>query len=158
MWHIYLHCSGFIHWHWGNTIAPVPVKIPWRRLLNWLWSNHYKTQQNTTITDSKVHGANTGPTWVLSAPDGPHVGPMNLAIRDVHVSWDVLRILAILMVWVQTAISPWLTHWGRDKMAAILHTTFSNGFSWMKMYKFRLKLHWSLFLWVQLTISQHWFR
>ena len=22
--------------------------------------------------DSKVHGANMGPTWVLSAPDGPH--------------------------------------------------------------------------------------
>ena len=31
--------------------------------------------------DSKVHGANMGPTWVLSALDGPHVGPMNLAIR-----------------------------------------------------------------------------
>ena len=31
--------------------------------------------------DSKVHGANMGPTWVLSAPDGPHIGPMNLAIR-----------------------------------------------------------------------------
>ena len=31
--------------------------------------------------DKKVHGANMGPTWVLSAPDGPHVGPMNLAIR-----------------------------------------------------------------------------
>ena len=31
--------------------------------------------------DSKVHGANMGPTWVLSAPDGPHVGPMNLAIK-----------------------------------------------------------------------------
>ena len=30
--------------------------------------------------DSKVHGANMGPTWVLSAPDGPHVDPMNLAI------------------------------------------------------------------------------
>ena len=34
------------------------------------------------IPDSKVHGANMGPTWVLSAPDGPHVGPMNLAIRE----------------------------------------------------------------------------
>ena len=34
------------------------------------------------VPDSKVHGANMGPTWVLSAPDGPHVGPMNLAIRD----------------------------------------------------------------------------
>ena len=32
--------------------------------------------------DSKVHGANMGPTWVLSAPDGPHVFPMNLAIRE----------------------------------------------------------------------------
>ena len=31
--------------------------------------------------DSKVHRANMGPTWVLSAPDGPHVGPINLAIR-----------------------------------------------------------------------------
>ena len=31
--------------------------------------------------DSKVHGANMGPTWVLSAPDGPHVGSMTLAIR-----------------------------------------------------------------------------
>ena len=31
--------------------------------------------------DSKVHGANMGPTWVLLAPDGPHVGPMNFAIR-----------------------------------------------------------------------------
>ena len=32
-----------------------------------------------TNPDSKVHGANMGPTWVLLAQDGPHVGPMNLA-------------------------------------------------------------------------------
>ena len=32
--------------------------------------------------DSKVHGANMGPTWLLSAPDGPHVRPMNVAIWD----------------------------------------------------------------------------
>ena len=38
------------------------------------------------------------------------------------------------------------THWGRDKMAAIFRTKFSNGFSWMKMYEFLLKFHWSLFL------------
>ena len=35
----------------------------------------------TISPDSKAHGANMEPTWVLSAPDGPHVGPMNLAIR-----------------------------------------------------------------------------
>ena len=33
--------------------------------------------------DSKVRGANMGPTWVLSAPVGPHIGLMNLAIRAV---------------------------------------------------------------------------
>ena len=45
------------------------------------------------IPKSKVHGANMGPTWVLSAPDGPHVGPMNLALRDV-----MSRILACYQI------------------------------------------------------------
>ena len=49
-------------------------------------------------------------------------------------------------------------YWGRDKIDAISQTTFSNEFSWMKMYEYRLKFHWSLFLRVQFTISQHWFR
>ena len=31
-------------------------------------------------------------------------------------------------------------------------------FSWMKIYEFRLRFHWTLFLRVQLTIFQHWFR
>ena len=50
------------------------------------------------------------------------------------------------------------THWGRDKMATIFQTTFWNAFSRMKMYEFRLRFHWSLFLRVQLTIFQHWTR
>ena len=33
---------------------------------------------------SKVNGANIGPTGVLSVPDGPYVGPMNLAIRMMY--------------------------------------------------------------------------
>ena len=37
--------------------------------------------------DNKVHGANMGPTWVLSAPDGPHAGPMNLAVRELGTEW-----------------------------------------------------------------------
>ena len=50
-----------------------------------------------------------------------------------------------------------LTHLPLDKMAAISQTTFSNAFSWMKMLEFPFKFHWSLFLRVQLTISEHWF-
>ena len=58
--------------------------------------------------------------------------------------------------WVSVTAA--LTHWGRDKMAAISQTTFSRAFSWMKMFEFRLKFHWSLFPNVQSTIFQHWFR
>ena len=47
-----------------------------------------------------------------------------------------------------------LTQWGRDKMDAISQTIFWSAFSWMKMFEFRLKFHWSLFLRVQLTIFQ----
>ena len=32
------------------------------------------------LPDSKIHGANMGPIWVLSAPYGSHVGPMDFAI------------------------------------------------------------------------------
>ena len=45
--------------------------------------------------------------------------------------------------------------WGRDKMAAISQTTFTNAFSWMKMFELRLKFHWSLFPSVHLTMAWH---
>ena len=53
---------------------------------------------------------------------------------------------------------PILTHWGPGKIAAISQTTVSNAFNWMKMYEFRLRFHWDLFLRFYLTIFQHWFR
>ena len=62
--------------------------------------------------DSKVHGANMGPTWVLSAPNRPHVGPMNLAIRDVWV----------LGAWSRSTKAMhnvWLTAWN---LTCIWHT------------------------------------
>ena len=41
---------------------------------------HLSKTKTFGFPDSKVHGAIIGPTWVLSSPGGPHVGPMNLAI------------------------------------------------------------------------------
>ena len=45
--------------------------------------------------DSNFHGAHVGPTWVPSAPDGSHVGPMNLALRVVIVPVDVIALLGV---------------------------------------------------------------
>ena len=44
---------------------------------------------NISIPDSKVHGTNMGPTWVLSATDGPHIGPTNLTIRVYWQATDI---------------------------------------------------------------------
>ena len=60
-------------------------------------ANHYlniirKTRgQYLIYTDSKVHGSNMGPTWVLSAPDGPHVGPMDLTIMVSYTSMQYVQ-------------------------------------------------------------------
>ena len=45
-----------------------------------------------------------------------------------------------------------------DKMTAISQPTHSNAFLWLKNFVDWFKFHWVLFLRVQLTIRQHWFR
>ena len=42
-----------------------------------------------------------------------------------------------------------LTHWGRDEIDTNSQPTFSNAFSWKKMFEYRLKFHWNLFLRIQ---------
>ena len=44
-----------------------------------------------------------------------------------------------------------LTHLSLDKMTVISQTTFSDTFSWMNIFVFCSKFHWSLFLKFQLT-------
>ena len=48
------------------------------------WTHYIAFSGNTLLysPDSKDRGANMGPTWVLSAPGGPHVDPMNHAIKE----------------------------------------------------------------------------
>ena len=55
------------------------AKSFWEKLNAKSYGVFVLTRRRTQI--KKVHGANMGPIWVLSAPDGPHVDPMNLAIR-----------------------------------------------------------------------------
>ena len=65
----------------------------------------------TTLPDNKFHGANMGPTWILSVPDGPHVGPVNLAIRaDIHNVKRTFWFYVCAGVVVNTSVS---IYWGR---------------------------------------------
>ena len=61
------HIHSFFGWH-SSIICQTPMAVCGTVI--------------EIIPDSKIHRANMGPTWVLSAPDGPHVGSLNLANRD----------------------------------------------------------------------------
>ena len=49
-----------------------------------------------------------GPIWFLSAPDGPHVGPINLAIRKYCVLWyktgQQQALATLLKSWMPTSV------------------------------------------------------
>ena len=86
-----------------------------------------------------------------------HLRICSIVILPSHITTYYIEVYAVYQ-YCPPILLHTLTHWGRDKMAAISQTTLSNSFSWMKMLEFRLKFHWSLFPRVQLTIFQHWFR
>ena len=75
---LYLFQGHFNNWCFVYTIRQITVVWFVTRLYSECLVFH-------VMPDNKVHGANMGPTWVLSAPDGPHVGPMNIAIRDPFI-------------------------------------------------------------------------
>ena len=67
--------------------------------------------------------------WKLSFWQLP-VHPMMKIIKITTFSNDVERLLMGFNSRVTFHLYCWLTHWSRDKMVAILQTTFSNAFSW----------------------------
>ena len=129
---------------WGNQN---PIKLRYIRYDNMIWRHITDKQEN------KVHGANMGPTWVLSAPDGPHVGPMNLAIRE-RTDKDLSNKPRRVQQYFRYSI--YLSFPGQNGRH-FANDIFKRIF-WMKKVDFWLKFHWRLFLMIQLITTQHWFR
>ena len=99
--------------------------------------------------DSKIHGANMGPTWVLSAPDGPHVGPMNLAIREYisYLLWHLSVMVNDLIIVKLLAKEFGLTAWGMLYWVYIINPLRAKFFRGnINMY-----LHFMSFLHIDLT-------
>ena len=74
--------------------------------------------------DHKVQGANMGPTWVLSAQDGLHVGPTNLAIREYIV------IFTTYQHWISWLLGSFFledkNHWSMTAHVLATHITMTS--------------------------------
>ena len=84
-----------------------------------------------------------------SVQNDPYI--YNIYILYIWIYMDHFVILCVCICSGNSS-PPW-TRW-----PLFWQTTFSNAFSWMRKHEFRLKFHWSLFLRVQLTKFQQWFR
>ena len=102
----------------------IPAHVLWIVLVSVYWAQRFSVDgQRQTVyecnyPDNKVHGAIMGLTWVLSAPDGPHVGPMNIAIRVASVGYTRKP---------EGQPSHWLNHRGRAThicVSALDHNCF----------------------------------
>ena len=84
----------------------------------------------------------------------------SLGVSVVSI-WEMNNhvMMRIQLYWLQIDIiwGPFhlhgLAYWGQDKMAAIFQKTFSNAFSWLKMYEFHLRFQCNLFLRVKFNPS-----
>ena len=101
--------------HTNDTRVELRIEGPFWKVSAWykhiLYNN--KTWWNKTsdycfhgqmTPDSKVHGANMGPTWVLSAPDGPQ--PLNLLSGTKLQYFCMVGGLSCIVVVRYQSISP----------------------------------------------------
>ena len=121
------------------------------------WQSTHNSQGINNLLDEDIHSFTFNMEVVCMTASSPLSTPDVMAIR-CRKAVNMTRFFFSCVNPYSCHQNIWLTHLGRDKIDAILQTTFSNAISWMKMLKFRLKFHWSMFLRVQLTIFQHWFR
>ena len=84
------HTVGLLCLYWIGMIPMWHTCLLFLTLFRWLQARANMADKwpngpwwRNRCPDRKIHGANMGPTWVLAAPDGLRVGPMNFALR-VH--------------------------------------------------------------------------
>ena len=81
-----------------------------------------------------------GPTWVLSAPEGPHVGPMNFAIwvvMGIHRPEDYpYKVPVILMVFSCHGVLRWTADIG------LVHMDSYKGSQPQVTWNFKCNLYW----------------
>ena len=70
------------------------------------------------------------------------VGVTKIKVCISFAIWNIIYLCSTehTMMHYKNSTEERLTHWGRDKIAAISQATFSKAFAWTKMYEFSLKI------------------
>ena len=141
-----------IHWVrigvaciWFQTI--ISTNCDWQIVIKSIWNNGW-----SNITKNVSFRENVGPSSIREALYMEHLSfeeywrshwiPLSKGQycgQRFHVMTSSFR-ASYHGCWCQWLMK--LIHWVRDKMPDISQTTWSNAFSWMKLYEFRFIFHW----------------
>ena len=127
LWKCHVHILKYQEQYIWCACLFVIWRITIRRILSITFTVYEISMSEETIPDNKFCGANMRPTLVLSAPDGPHIGPTNLSIRDgIHytVVDHIYQQCFLRWSWMQTSrdlACPYVMH-----SADIFHRILSN--------------------------------
>ena len=125
-----------VHYHdvisWTHTTIDIYVLTQWIT--------------DVLFPDSKAHRANMGPIWGWQDPDGPHVGPMNIAIWVVlsHV-WSTRDKSCYLLSLYFTVNDREDIYWKSN------HTADIGKVIWQFMWMHLTLIH------VQFAVAKSWF-
>ena len=123
---------GSLDWHWSNLTTADIILAHWKDVCVWSFVSNFASWWYVC-----VEGASGDCLQPVTSGD---VFTSSLCMKHI-----VPKMRSVNIFWAETKFS-------------ISQTTFSQAFSWMKMYEIWLRFHWSLFLRVQLTIFQYFFR
>ena len=150
LWHPFIDMVSIAVWLAWQTIIKYlsTLAIHTAQILYWLaaeWSWYQNTRSHNACYSNMLLPINSNlPHLFFFLCDNIFKCFVNAWIAQT--TWPIHTSYLQQTIWI------WLTHWVRDKMDAISQTEFWIPFSRMKMFEFRLKFNWSLFLRVQLTI------
>ena len=147
---------------WDELTPPFPIL---QRLYRWCFGTD--NQFNPTLYDGCDYESMLGLMLINVSKMGPGIMVQFCFDAINPISPQTLKMISLLLALVivnsRSNLCPFLsikfkistliriklmlflrihlTYWGRDKTTAISQMTFSNGFSWMKIYEFSLKCH-----------------
>ena len=107
--------------------------MPWPKIphLKYPW---YVYNTAIYIPDSKVYGANIGPTWGQQDPGGPYVDPMNFAIWDIQYVANTGRVVTLIMI---LKSSDWLFQGNNISINLIITTVMHAKYRHLVLYRWK---------------------
>ena len=141
--YIYVYIYRFKPHHYGNVVMSMVASqfTSLAIVYSTVYSGVDQSKYQRSASLAFVRGIHR---WPVNSPHKGTVTWKMFPFDDVIMLYDKIASILQMKIQAHKLYRAECCLW--DKVAGMFANDFLNVFSWMKIYEFRLKLHWSLFL------------